>query len=96
MSAAVTYLHQARRRPNLTIRGDTLVRRVLVEGRRAVGVEAECGGRALTIAAHEAIVSAGAINSPQLLVLSGIGPGGSLRGHGIHVARFTWLATCRE
>ena len=87
MSTAVTYLHQARGQANLTIRGDTLVRRVLVEGERAVGVEAECGGRARIIAADEVIVSAGAINSPQLLMLSGIGPGGSLREHGIHVVR---------
>ena len=87
MSTAATYLRQARGRPNLAIRGDTLVRRVLVEGRRAVGVETESGGRALAIAADEVIVSAGAINSPQLLMLSGIGPGGSLREHGIHVVR---------
>ena len=87
MSTAVTYLHQARGRPNLTIRGGTLVRRVLVEGERAVGVEAECGGRVETIAAGEVIVSAGAISSPQLLMLSGIGPGGSLSAHGIHVVR---------
>ena len=87
MSTAVTYLHQARGRRNLTIRGETLVRRLLVEGERAVGVETECRGRVETIAAAEVIVSAGAINSPQLLMLSGIGPGGSLREHGIHVVR---------
>ena len=87
MSTAVTYLHQARRRPNLTIRGNVLVRRVLVDGNRAVGVEAECGRRIETIAADEVIVSAGAINSPRVLMLSGIGPGSHLRERGIRPVR---------
>ena len=83
MSTAVTYLHRARARPNLTIRGGVLVRRVLVEGGRAWGVEAESGGRIETILADRVIVSAGAINSPQLLMLSGIGPERHLREQGI-------------
>ena len=87
MSTAVTYLHQARGRPNLTIRGDVLVRRVLVEGSRAVGVEAESDGRVENIAADEVVVSAGAINSPQLLMRSGIGPDRHLRAHGIRPLR---------
>ena len=87
MSTAVTYLHQARGRPNLTIRGNVLVRRVLVEGSRALGVEAESGGRVETILADQVIVSAGAINSPQLLMLSGIGPGRHLREHGVRPLR---------
>ena len=87
MSTAVTYLHQARGRPNLTIRGGVLVRRVLVEGNRAVGVEAESGGRIETILADQVIVSAGAVNSPQLLMLSGIGPERHLREQGIRPLR---------
>ena len=87
MSTAVTYLQQARGRPNLTIRGSVLVRRVLVEGVRALGVEVESGGRIEIIRAGEVIVSAGAINSPQLLMLSGIGPERHLRRHGIRPLR---------
>ena len=87
MSTAVTYLHQARGRSNLTICGAMLVRRVLVEGGRALGVEAESGGRIETILAEQVIVSAGAINSPQLLMLSGIGPERHLREQGIRPLR---------
>ena len=87
MSTAVTYLHQARGRPNLNIRGTVLVRRVLLENDRALGVEAESGGRIETILADQVIVSAGAINSPQLLMLSGIGPERHLREQGIRPSR---------
>ena len=87
MSTAVTYLHQARGRPNLSIRGAVLVRRVLVESGRALGVEAESGGRIETILADQVIVSAGAINSPQLLMRSGIGPEHHLREQGIRLLR---------
>ena len=87
MSTAVTYLAQARGRPNLTIRADTLVRRVAIDGDRAVGVEAERGGRGKLFAAREVIVSGGAINSAQLLLLSGIGAGGHLHEVGIPLVR---------
>ena len=87
MSTAVTYLRQARARTNLTIRGGVLVCRVLVEGGRALGVEAESGGRIETVLADRVIVSAGAINSPQLLMRSGIGPERHLREHGIRPLR---------
>ena len=87
MSTAVTYLLQARGRSNLSIRGTVLVRRVLVEGRRALGVEAESGGRIETILADQVVVSAGAIDSPQLLMLSGIGPERHLREQGIRALR---------
>ena len=69
-SAAVAYLQPARARANLTVRTGAHVARVLFEGRRAIGVE--CDGE--TIAASEVVLSAGAIQSPQLLQLSGIGP----------------------
>jgi len=69
-SAAVAYLQPARGRPNLTIRTGAHVSRVLFEGRRAIGVE--CDGE--RIIASEVVLCAGAIQSPQLLQLSGIGP----------------------
>ena len=69
-SAAVAYLQPARGRPNLTVRTGAHVSRVLFEGRRAIGVE--CDGE--RIIASEVVLCAGAIQSPQLLQLSGIGP----------------------
>jgi choline dehydrogenase-like flavoprotein len=63
-----------RHRLNLTVRGRVHVRKVLFQGTRAVGVEAESGGEIFTIEADRVVLSAGAIRSPQLLMLSGIGP----------------------
>jgi choline dehydrogenase len=66
----------------------TLVTRVIFEGRRAVGVEYVKGGRtAVARATREVIISGGAINSPQLLMLSGIGPADHLKSHGIPVVQ---------
>ena len=65
------YLEAARGRPNLTLRGGTLVSRVAVDGRRAVGVVTAAGEH---IGAREVILSAGAIHSPAILLRSGIGP----------------------
>lgn len=73
------YLEPARPRPNLTIRGDTLVDRVLFQGRRATGVRARLGDDWTEIAAREVILAAGAIHSPALLVRSGIGPAADVR-----------------
>jgi choline dehydrogenase len=85
-STAAAYLHPVRHRTNLTLLSKTLTRRILFDGARAVGIEAETGG---TIARYEAsrevILSAGAINSPQLLLLSGIGDAAQLRSHDIPV-----------
>ena len=78
MSTALTYLRVARNRLNLTVRSDVLVHRILFEGSRAVGVQAESGGEIFRIEADRVILSGGAINSPQLLMLSGIGPAGHL------------------
>jgi choline dehydrogenase len=73
-SAARAYLDPARRRPNLTVRTGALVRRVRCEGGRAVGVEYAKGRHAVSVRAErEVILAGGAINSPQLLMLSGIG-----------------------
>lgn len=83
ISAAVAFLAPARSRPNLRIEGRAHVRRVLLAGRRARGVEAVRDGEALVIEADEVILSAGAIGSPQLLLLSGIGPAAEIAPFGI-------------
>ncbi len=85
-SAAVAYLHPAMKRPNLQVVTEALCRRVVFEGRRAVGVEIARGGATQTVRARaEVILAAGAIGSPQLLQLSGVGPGALLAEHGIAV-----------
>lgn len=85
-STANAYLKPALKRPNLSLLTGVLVRRVLIEHGRAVGVEIDRGGRIETLRARrEVILSAGPIGSPQLLQLSGIGPGADLQRHGIPV-----------
>ena len=79
VSAARAYLHPALRRPNLELRTRVLVERVVVEGNRAVGVVAN-GER---IDADEVVLCGGAINSPQLLQLSGIGAPALLEAAGV-------------
>ena len=89
MSTALTYLHAARHRLNLTIKGNALARRVLIERKgevkRATGLEVESGGEIFQITGEEIILSAGAIASPQLLLLSGVGPRDHLDSMGIPV-----------
>ena len=82
-SAAVAFLRPARTRSNLHVRTHALVERVLIEQGRAVGVRLRRGHGHEDVQAGEIILAAGAINSPQLLMLSGIGPADHLRGHGI-------------
>ena len=86
-SGTKAYLRPVMRRPNLSVRTDAQVRRLTVEtgdaGPRATGVELVTGER-LT-ARREVILAAGTIGSPQILQLSGIGPGALLRQHGIEV-----------
>jgi choline dehydrogenase len=85
-SAADAYLKPALDRPNLTVLTGAQATRVLVEGGRATGVEYRRGGTLHTVrAAAEVVLSGGAINSPQLLLLSGIGPAGHLREVGVDV-----------
>ena len=85
-STAVAYLDPARPRPNLTVRTGAMVERILFDKRRAIGVACSRRGQALRYrASREVILSGGAINSPQLLMLSGIGPEPELRRHGIEV-----------
>ena len=82
-STSLGYLNMARHRVNLNIRPNCAVRRVLFEGKRAVGVEVESGGQRFTIEGAEIILCSGAIGSPHLLMLSGIGPEDQLRDAGI-------------
>jgi len=85
-SAAKAYLTPNLGRPNLRVVTQAATRRLLLDGRRAVGVEARIGGQATTLRARrEVLLSAGALQSPQLLLLSGIGPGEQLRRLGIEV-----------
>ncbi len=85
LSAARAYLHPVLRRPNLTVLTRAFVTRIVFEGTRAVGVEYRHRGSARTERAGEVILSGGAINSPQLLQLSGVGPAALLRSHHLDV-----------
>jgi choline dehydrogenase len=85
-SAADAFLRPALRRRNCRLVTRADVRRVLFEGKRAVGVEFVRGGEVRTARARcEVILSAGSVNSPKLLQLSGVGPGGLLQRHGVAV-----------
>ncbi|HLK23353.1 MAG TPA: choline dehydrogenase [Caulobacteraceae bacterium] len=85
-SAAVAYLHPAMNRPNLRVETNALASRVLFDGKRAVGVEFRQGGETKVARANrEVILAGGAVNSPQLLQLSGVGPAALLKAHGIDV-----------
>lgn len=86
MSAARAYLHPARKRRNLTVISRAHATRILFEGTRATGVEyVRNGSTERVYAGREVIVSGGAVNSPQLLMLSGVGSAEMLRRHGIEV-----------
>ncbi|MGH6984528.1 MAG: choline dehydrogenase [Stellaceae bacterium] len=112
-STANAYLRPALDRPNLAVRTRSHTTRILFEGRRAVGVEYRRVGRSRVQAVRarrEVILSAGAINSPQLLKLSGVGPAAELADRGIEVvcdrpgvgenlqdhAEFYFQIACRE
>ncbi|RTM08836.1 MAG: alanine-phosphoribitol ligase [Hyphomicrobiales bacterium] len=84
-SAAVSYLHPVRQRRNLSVKTDARVTRLVIEGGKAVGVEVSGRGSKKTVfkAGREVLVSSGAINSPRLLMLSGIGPADELSAIGI-------------
>ena len=85
-SARRAYLDPVRSRRNLTVRTGALVTRILVEDGRAIGVEVARGTGIERILGGEVVLAGGAINSPQLLMLSGIGPADHLRERGIAVA----------
>ncbi len=85
-STATGYLRPALARSNLTLITGAQVRRVVFEGRRAVGVDCAIGGAPQTLRAEsEVIITAGAIGSPKLMLLSGVGPAAQLSLHGIAV-----------
>jgi 4-pyridoxate dehydrogenase len=85
-SAATAYLRPALKRRNLTVVVNALVCRIIFEGTRAVGIEYRVGGDVVTVrAAREVILAGGVINSPQLLMVSGVGDPKELRVQGISV-----------
>jgi choline dehydrogenase len=86
MSAARAYLWPARRRPSLRVLTNALATRIVLQGKRAVGIAYRWKGHEVVAhARREVILAAGAINSPQLLQLSGIGPPDVLRSAGVEV-----------
>ena len=82
---AITYLLPALGRANLRVVGNAYARRAVFEGKRCVGVETDVAGERRIFRANEVVFSAGALRSPQLLMLSGIGPAEHLREHDIQV-----------
>jgi len=85
-SSAHAFLHPVESRPNLDVLTETAGRRILFEGTRAVGVEADRAGEVFEMRAErEVILSAGAFHSPVLLMISGIGPAEDLEPYGIEV-----------
>ncbi len=85
-SSAAAYLAPVRTRSNLQVLTGALVERLQIDAGRVTGVQLRVGGQRQQLhAAAEVLLSAGAINSPQLLMLSGIGPAATLRAHGIGV-----------
>jgi choline dehydrogenase len=85
LSAARAYLHPARNRPNLDVVTRALSTRILFDGTTAIGVEYRKGRKTSVVRGEEIIVCAGAINTPQLLQLSGVGNAEELQGLGIDV-----------
>ncbi len=83
MSTAMTHLNPVRDRLNLTVRGGVFVRKIAIRNGRAIGVIADSGGKVFEIEADRVVLSAGAIRSPHLLMLSGIGPEDQLQQFGI-------------
>src|SRR4030095_5280720 len=86
MSAARAFLRPAMKRANVRVETNALASKILFEGKRAVGIEyLQNGETKRARAGREVILSAGSINSPQLLQLSGVGPSALLKGLGIPV-----------
>ncbi len=84
-STALGYLDLGRHRLNLTIRPECMVHRIIFDGKRATGVEVESGGQKFVAEGEQIILSSGAIGSPQILMLSGVGPADHLQSLGIPV-----------
>jgi predicted dehydrogenase (TIGR03970 family) len=86
-STALGYLNPARHRLNLTIRPNCTIQRLIFDGTKATGVEVVSGGERFVVEGDEIILSAGAVGSPHLLMLSGVGPSAQLRDLGIPVVQ---------
>lgn len=86
-SAYDAFLKPVQHRPNLTIWTDAEVRRLTLDGARVTGLDVLRDGQPLRVACREAVLSAGAIGTPVILMASGIGPGEALRAQGVAVAR---------
>jgi len=87
LSAARAYLHPVMKRPNLNVVTRALTSKILFDGKRAVGVQYKHGGQSKRVYGGEIICCSGAINSPQLLQVSGIGNAAELRALGIDVVQ---------
>jgi choline dehydrogenase len=87
VSTAIGHLGPVRHYLNLTVRGGVFARKILIEDGKAVGVEAESGGQVFRVEADKVVLSSGAIRSPHLLMLSGVGPEDHLQQFGIPVVR---------
>ncbi|MCE0537130.1 mycofactocin system GMC family oxidoreductase MftG [Kineosporia rhizophila] len=83
INTGAAYINPARQRANLTVRGDTSARRIVFSGTRATGVEVETRGRTEVIPTQQVVLSAGAVKTPHLLALSGVGPAPELKAAGI-------------
>ena len=86
-STALGYLNPSRHRLNLTIRPNCTTRRIVFDGVKAIGVEVESGGERFVVEGAEIILSSGAIGSPHLMLLSGVGPAAHLQEMGIPVVK---------
>ena len=85
MSTALTYINPIRHRLNLTVRADVMANRIVFDNKRATGIEVASGGQTFVVEGEEIILSAGAIGSPHLLMLSGVGPAGQLDATGVQL-----------
>ncbi len=85
MSTAITHLNPTRHRLNLTVRGGVFVRRVVIDDGKVRGVEAESGGEIFTLESDRVVLCAGALKSPHILMLSGVGPREQLEEYGVPI-----------
>ena len=84
-STSIGYLSLSRHRLNLTIRPNCLTHRIIFEGKKAVGVEIESAGEKFIVEGKTIVLSAGAVSSPHILMLSGVGPSEQLHTQGVDV-----------
>ena len=84
---AIAYLDPARHRMNLTIRSNAPCRRIIFDEVKAVGVEVDSEGEVFVVEGDQIILSSGAMKSPQILMLSGVGPADHLKEFGIPVVK---------